>query len=157
MRKFGAFGLAAFYLLLTTGMFVCLVHCGAEFLLEKSGHELTALALDDHMGDGHDEESLAGHDSDHHEDKEHGHKKSCGEGKDCSCCNQHGNYVIKENSSASMEFQLSALQVAVIFLPYDSAAPVRGIYEAKVSWLNATGPPRSAVQPLFLKYRSLLI
>lgn len=37
MRRFGAFTLAAFYLLLTTGMFVCLVHCGAEYFLEHPG------------------------------------------------------------------------------------------------------------------------
>ncbi|WP_292945706.1 hypothetical protein [Mucilaginibacter sp. 44-25] len=157
MRRFGAISLAAFYLLLTTGMFVCLVHCGAEFLFGKPEHELTELAVDEHMDHGHDEKSLQKHDNDHGKGKAYGHKKSCGKDKDCSCCNQHGNYVIKENSTSSPEFQLSALHVAPLFLPYDSAAPVRGIFEAKISWFNATGPPRSAVQRLFITHRSLLI
>ena len=37
MKKAVAFSMAAFYLLLTTGMFVCIVHCTAESLTVKSG------------------------------------------------------------------------------------------------------------------------
>ena len=153
MRKFGAFGLAAFYLLLTTGMFVCLVHCSAEYLFGKTTTEVIA-----HQDDDHDHETLpaAGKHQAHEKGKDH--KKSCGEGKDCSCCNKHDNYVIKENSSAAPELQLSTMQVAAFPAAYQSGLALQiGIYQEKVSWLNATGPPRSKSQSLFIKYRSLLI
>ncbi len=157
MRKFGAFSLAAFYLLLTTGMFVCLVHCSAEYMLGKPAQAMATHKDDDQ--DGHDHEAMlpAGHDDNHEKGKAHDHKKTCGGGKDCSCCNQHDNYVVKENTSGSAELQLTALQVAIIPLPYHALAPVDGIYQAKVSWHNATGPPRASEEQLFIKFRSLLI
>jgi hypothetical protein len=34
MKKVAVLSIAAFYLLLTTGMFVCMVHCGAEALIK---------------------------------------------------------------------------------------------------------------------------
>ncbi|SEN08116.1 hypothetical protein SAMN05192574_102394 [Mucilaginibacter gossypiicola] len=157
MRKFGAICLASFYLLLTTGMFVCLVHCSAEYLLGSPAQ--ASVAHQDGDQDDHDHEAMppAGHDKDPKEGKTHDHKNSCGEGKNCSCCNQHDNYVIKENTSGAEAFQLNASLVATFPLPYYSLKPVAGVYLAKVSWLNTTGPPRATVQPLFIFNRSLLI
>ncbi|PAW95171.1 hypothetical protein CKK33_17365 [Mucilaginibacter sp. MD40] len=157
MRRFGAFTLAAFYLLLTTGMFVCLVHCGAEYFFGTPGHELVVHEDGDDDDHDHDAAPSAGHDDEHEKEKSQHHKKSCGEGKDCSCCNRHDNYVVKENTSGSLEFQSFAIQVILFPLPYQALPPMPGIYEAKVSWLNATGPPGAVRPPLFIKYRSLLI
>lgn len=154
MRKFGAFGLAVFYLLLMTGMFVCLVHCSAEYLFGTPGHELVVHEDDD----DHDHEAIpsAGRHEKHENEKAHGHKKACN-GKNCSCCNRHDNYLIKENIPGSPDFLLTAMQVAVFPLPYQALTPVPGVYEAKISWPNATGPPHTSNQLLFIKYRSLLI
>lgn len=134
-------------------MFVCIVHCGAEYFLGTSGQQ-SAMHEDDDQN--HETTPSAVH-HEHEKDKAHGSKKSCGEGKDCNCCNQHSNYVIKENTSGSPDFQLTALQVAVYPLSYQSLPPVPGTYHLKISWPDATGPPRSPEQPLFIKNRSLLI
>ncbi|WP_394772411.1 hypothetical protein [Mucilaginibacter sp.] len=156
MRKLGAIGLAAFYLLLTTGMFVCLVHCSAEYLFAGSGNQLTA--HDGHDDDGDDDHatSVDPH-QEHHQGKEHGHKKSCGEGSGCSCCNQHGSYVVKENVNEPLNHQLTVLQVAFFPISYQLLSPGIEIYQRKISWLNGTGPPRGPDQPLYISYRSILI
>jgi len=147
MRKFGAITLAAFYLLLTTGIFVCMVHCGAGYLFDKiAGTEITH----HDAGGGHHHRVLANA-------KGHGHKKSCGNDKDCSCCNQHGNYVIKENVNGGFEFQLTPLQVAVHILPHQLLPVERDVYYQKFCWPSTTGPPLVSNKPLYIFYRSLLI
>jgi hypothetical protein len=151
MRKIGAISLAAFYLMLTTGMFVCLIHCGTEYLLAKTVNQ-TAQHDADNEG-----ATPAGHHHEHDKSETHHHKNSCGKGKDCSCCNRHGNYVIKENINSTLAFQLTALQAAVYPTPYQSLAPIQGIHHEKNLWLNATGPPILTNQPLYISYRSLLI
>src|SRR4051812_4092539 len=108
MRKTGAIMLASFYLLLTTGIFVCLLHCAGEYLF--AGNQ-TTMAM---HADEHDE-----HPGHHHNHEKPGHKENgtgkdkdgCGHGKDCNCCNKHGNYAIKENVSSSLGFQATALAI----------------------------------------------
>lgn len=152
MRKFGAISLAAFYLLLTTGMFVCLVHCSAEYFFLGSGQQLSV-----HDDDGDDDHATpAGH-HEQHKGKEHDHKKSCGEGSGCSCCNQHGSYTVKENINQSLNHSVTGVLIAFYPLPYQLLPPSLEIYQRKVSWLNATGPPRGPDQPLYISYRSFLI
>lgn len=153
MRKFGAISLAAFYLLLTTGMFVCLVHCSAEYFFVKPGHELAAHDDDD----DHDGLAPDGNHAEHNEGKHHDHKKSCGEGKDCGCCNQHPNYTVRENTNELLDLRLTALQIAVVPIPYQQLPPASEFYQREISWLNATGPPGALHEPLYISHRSLLI
>jgi hypothetical protein len=91
MKKAAILSIAAFYLLLTTGMFVCMVHCAAESFFQPK------MAMHN-----------AGHDDCDTKQHKHGAKD-----KDCACCNKHGNYTIKENIKPALDFQ--APQVAVIF------------------------------------------
>jgi hypothetical protein len=145
MRKLGAISLASFYLMLTTGMFVCLMHCGTEYFFEKPRHEIA-------------KQVPGGHQDAHGKGQAHHQKKPCGKGGDCSCCNQHGNYIIKENINGSFNFQLAvALPVIVYPIPYLQLAPLTGIYHQKASWLNATGPPLFTNRQLYISYQSLLI
>lgn len=153
MRKLGAIGLASFYLLLTTGMFVCLVHCSAEYFFAGSGYQLSA--HDDDNGD--DDHTIPANHNGHHKGKEHGHKKPCGKGSGCSCCNQHGTYVVKENINGPLNHSLSAVPIVFYPIPYQLLAPDPEIYPRKVSWLNATGPPRVPDQPLYISHQSFLI
>jgi hypothetical protein len=145
MRKFGAFGLAAFYLLLTTGMFVCIVHCATAYLFTQPVHAMA----DNHTGTND-------HDCVPHE-KDHKHKKSCGDNKDCSCCNKHDNYVIKENVNNGLSHQLITLQISVHTIPYQLLSLQPGVYCQNFSWPNPTGPPLFSSLPLYISYRSLLI
>jgi hypothetical protein len=154
MRKFGAISLAAFYMLLTTGMFVCLVHCSAEYFFAGSGQQLS---VHDDDGDDHDHAITADHHDEHPKGKEHDHKKSCGEGSGCSCCNQHGSYVVKENINEPINHSLNATLIAFYPIPYQFLPLNPEIYQREVSWLNATGPPRGPDQPLYISYRSFLI
>jgi hypothetical protein len=156
MRKFGAISLATFYLLLTTGMFVCLVHCSAEYLFAGSGHQLS-VHNDDGDDDDHDHAIAAGHHDGHPPGKGHDHKTSCGEGSGCSCCNQHGSYVVKENISEPLNHSLTGVLIAFYPIPYQLLPAGLEIYQRQVSWLNATGPPRGPYQPLYISYRSFLI
>src|SRR4051812_18337409 len=125
MKKFGAITLAAFYLLLTSGMFVCLVHCGAGYLFAGPGHKKAGNQTShQYAGEGQHHQAPA-------DAKGHGHKKPCGNDKDCSCCNQHDNYVIKENVNGGFEFQPTAFQVAVSVLPYQLSPVEPGVYYQK--------------------------
>ena len=132
-------------------MFVCLVHCSAEYFFSHSGQ---AMAL--HNPVEENETEAHEHHHEHTSQKPHGHKTPCKGGNGCSCCDQHGNYVIKENTTVASEFQLTALQVAIHLTPFQQLPLAVGAYHAKVCWLNTTGPP-VADRPLYLTHRSLLI
>jgi len=67
MKKAAVLSLTAFYLLLTTGMFVCAVHCAAESLRTTPAMQMAGMG------------------------------KHCMNNTACDCCKKHGNFVIKEN------------------------------------------------------------
>lgn len=77
--------MAVFYLLLSTGMFVCIVHCSAESLICKSDNSMAGIGMSMHC-----------------------HKKCCNHtagGTDSGCSKQHGTFVIKENLKPGFELQ----------------------------------------------------
>jgi len=78
MKKAAVLSITAFYLLLTTGMFVCMVHCTAENMVAKPAMTM----LMDHHG-----------------------KDCCKNDHDCG--KKHGNYVIKENIKTATEVQFA--------------------------------------------------
>ncbi|MEO7212011.1 MAG: hypothetical protein ABIX36_04375 [Mucilaginibacter sp.] len=136
MKKAAVLSIAAFYLLLTTGMFVCIVHCAGEYFLQPK---------------------MAMHDDDHedHDVHEHNKKKHCGD-KDCGCCDKHDNYVIKENIPPVPDFQ--APQIAIIaqhqiFLSSLQDYPV----VARLSWHESHAPPDPSGKSIVIKFRSILI
>ncbi|WP_295800573.1 hypothetical protein [Mucilaginibacter sp.] len=140
MRRLCVFSLTAFYLLLTTGTYSCLLHCTTEFVFSKLGiivqsHET---AEDDaHKGD-----------SDKDDEK-------CGD--DCSCCYHHGTYVVNENFSGSPEFQFSIVHLAILEPAPAQFAPIPTIIGNSIRWPGATGPPFVFSQPIYISNHSLLI
>jgi ABC-type nickel/cobalt efflux system permease component RcnA len=100
MKRAAVLSIAAFYLLLTTGMFVCLVHCTGESLM---GNKMTMQAMD--------------HKAAHHHHK-HGAKSD-----DCDCCKKHGNYVIKENIKP-VGVDTQSPVVAIVTRPFQSIPAV---------------------------------
>jgi hypothetical protein len=83
MKKAAILSITAFYLLLTTGMFVCAVHCAAENLIAKPAMQMV--------------------NSNHH----------CNDKKDCDCCKKHANYIIKENLKPGLHLQFAQAAVLI--------------------------------------------
>ena len=139
MKKALIFNIAAFYLLLTTGMFVCIVHCAGDFFFNSQ------IALHD----DHDED---------HEAKEHHHEKEkdCKGDKDCSCCNKHDNFVVKENVKPGLDF--SAPEIAILAYYSFFVHPVTDYPVVRFSaWHQSNAPPALSGKSIVIKLRTLLI
>jgi len=141
MRKTYAISFAVFYLLLTTGMFVCIVHCAGEYLLKPQ-------VSNTH----HIEETKS-----HVEAKAHTHKKEpCSKNKDCDCCDQHGQYTISENIQNSS----SPFFTAIAILTYPTGFKDLFIFhkeEKSIDWPKGNAPPGFLKTPLYISNRTLLI
>jgi len=129
MKKAAILSITAFYLLLTTGMFVCVMHCAAEKIFQKQ---------DMAMSTGHS-------------------AKHCTHGNDCGCCKTHGTFTVKENLKPG--FDLSFAQSAVAIHPVQIpvflfSAPV---YINSHSWSDVNAPPGKHGKDLSIQIRSLLI
>lgn len=138
-KKLGVFGLIAFYLLLTTGTYACLLHCATEFLSSQLGieQENHKSAVDNDKGDaGKDDEK-------------------CGD--DCSCCYHHGTYVVNENFGGSPDFQFSIVHVALLQPAPAQFTAIPAIIDNSIRWPGATGPPFGFSQPIYISNHSLLI
>lgn len=134
MKKAAIFGMAAFYLLLTTGMFVCIVHCAAESLISKPTMQMAHAGM-----------------------AKHGDKKHCdGDSKD-DCCKQHGSYVIKENLKPGFELQF-APTVAMVHQPV--IADYLATYTSQAnntSWTDGKAPPWKSGRLISIQFHSLQI
>jgi len=140
MKKFAIGSIAAFYLLLTTGMFVCIVHCAGNYFF----HPQIAL---------HDD-----HDEDHEANEEHHHQKEkdCKGDKDCSCCNKHDNFVIKENFKPGLDFhtpEIAILTCHSFFVNLITDYPVIRLS----AWQQSNAPPGVSGKSIIIKFRTLLI
>ena len=134
MKRAAVLSIAAFYLLLTTGMFVCLVHCTGESLM---GHKMAMQALN--------------HNASHH------HHKHSSKSDDCDCCKKHGNYVIKENIKPVGVDALSPA-IAIINRPFESI-PAATHYIVLNTFKLSLGkaPPGLSGKAIAIQQRSLQI
>jgi len=89
MKKAAVLSLTAFYLLLTTGMYVCLMHCSAEYLKAGSVTHMASMDASSHS------------------------QKTCTKDKNCDCCKNHGSYVVKENLKPASDFRFSKTELAI--------------------------------------------
>ena len=141
MKRIGALSFAAFYLMLTTGLFVCMLHCSGQSLFaQKKTHHVAA-------------ENTAGH---HAKSAKHG--KSCAPDKDCKCCDEHGEYVIKENIKRTASVQLTAPSILLSLIQdsFPGLVLSEKLINAK-KWQLDTGPPPDLQTPLYISNRVLLI
>lgn len=153
MRKIGAISLATFYLLLTTGVFACLLHCTEAYLFTSAKTSEFQHADHDEDSDHHNEqEKSSSHKADHQ-----GKKDDCGAGKDCNCCEKHGTYVVKENVNSSFEFGAIALTIALNPTSLNDFSFIPEFSNELVTWPHTTGPPAGSQPPIYIKIRSLLI
>ena len=135
MKRAAVLSIAAFYLLLTTGMFVCLIHCAGESFFQPR-MAMQAMNHDAHHGKQH--------------------KHACKD-KDCDCCNKHGNYVIKENIKPAL-VDVQAPQVAMLLQQFNYV-PVTVAYKALniLPLLYGKAPPGISGKALSIQLRSLQI
>lgn len=134
MKKIGALSFAAFYLMLTTGMFVCLLHCamGTTFTLEDQ--EL------------------------HVETKAATIQGAMLSEADCACCEHHGEYGVKENvktvatAGLKARYLLSAASQSIFsYLIKAESAENTG------DWSAHTSAPAFKKTPIYLSNRVLII
>ena len=145
MRKFGAISFVTFYLTLTSGLFVCLIHCSAEYLFTNPKRELVRQGR--YNGNDCNSDNKGKHRQPH---------QACGEGKDCSCCKQHDTYLVKENVIVKA-FQLCASEFSISSSFYQLNTLIWVDSEKDINWHQATGPPVFLKGRLFISNNSLLI
>ncbi len=133
--------MAAFYLLLITGMYACIVSCGSNHVKEF----LTTNIL----STDHKEESET------HCDAES--EKHCDGDEDCSCCDKHGNYTVKENIKPDNNFELLEIPALAQTIAYHIFSIDFAIQPTLYAWPNSHAPPPGISPPIYIKFRSLLI
>jgi hypothetical protein len=152
MRKLCAISLGAFYLLLTTGAFACVLHCSVAYFLTPK--IISAQHHEKEENDHHDDD----HENNAHKKAKANQKDDCGPGKDCDCCSKdHGLYIVKENLNNQHEFSLTVQQFILSHPNYLQLPAIPGYSKALVRWPDATGPPCISTIPLYISYRTLLI
>lgn len=133
MKTIGALSFAAFYLMLTTGMFVCMLHCSGNFLLTGNKEGMAGCCHKEGTG--------------HHQSK-----------KKDNCCAKHSEYVVKENIEAPVKTDLNlsySLLAPVLYLFPGFVLPENTVQNQ--TWVTNTGPPLNLKIPLYLSNRVLLI
>jgi len=129
MKKAAVLTITAFYLLLTTGMFVCMVHCAAENLLSPSAPPMAMT-----MKGNHD----------------------CCTKKEHNCAQKHGSYILKENLKSSIDLQFS--QIAIILRPFVIADITRPVATAQnTSWVLNNSPPGKSGRDIAILNQTFLI
>lgn len=139
MRNRAIIGIAAFYLLLSTGMFTCILGCGTQSVVKL----FTFVPSQKH------------HNSDHQHD--HEGKKECKGTADCPCCKKHKNFRVKVNIKPD-------LQPEVPQVPLISYLQKIGSFQIDLETLSGFNekplrhpPPLQTSKGLFILYRTILI
>jgi hypothetical protein len=131
MKKALSIALASFYLLLTTGMFVCLVHCGAEYFWGDKAMPMQQMAM--------------------------GTQKHAKNDDKCGCCKQHGNFVVKENIKPGLSLHFSLPVVAIVPLwavpSFNNGLPTNEL----ALFMQGKAPPGLSGRQISIQHCSLLI
>lgn len=139
MRNRTIIGIAAFYLLLSTGMFTCILGCGTQSVVRL----FTFVPSQER----------------HHSDQQHDHesKKECKGTADCPCCKKHKNFRVKVNIKPDLQPEVPQVPL-ISYLP-----KVRSLHlEPEIlGGYNENSikhpPPLQTSKGLFILYRTILI
>ena len=132
MKKIGALSFAAFYLMLTTGLFVCLLHCA---MASSFSPESTAAHQEPEVVSG-----------------------TVVLDKDCDCCEHHGEYAVKENAKTSATAGLKTRSVWSAVSQQVYAYLIRTESAANIGrWTAHTSSPAFKKTPIYLSNRVLII
>ena len=141
MKRNAAIVLAAFYLLLSTGMYVCTFSCGSNYLINV----FTFPPFQTH---DHDQSATS-----NYQEKE----KDCKGDNDCPCCKKHGDYTIKENLRPSVDVQFPEIPLTLENIVRSNFQ--RGYYYVfeTTLWPKNHAPPFGNPTSVYIKIHSLLI
>ncbi|WP_276347963.1 hypothetical protein [Daejeonella sp. JGW-45] len=143
MKKSAAIFMAAFYLLLITGGYACIISCGSNDLMEFVTSNDSS---NDHSHNGKEKHSEAKS------------EKHCDGDEDCSCCKKHGNYSVKENIKPDTNFQILELPAIAINYRFGTFSTIYSFQPTANEWpKNHAPPPPGTSAPIFIKLHSLLI
>ena len=141
MKRAAILSLTAFYLLLSTGMYVCLMHCTTADVVSLS-------SVKTHQQSG----KMAMSDMPCCEKKAQKPVKKTSNG-----CDKHGSYLVKENLKPAAGFDLDPL-VALLAQPSTTYSPTQilAIDPAKISPYGPS-PPHPSGREYLIQIRTLLI
>lgn len=130
MKKAAVLSIAAFYLLLTTGMFVCLVHCAAENIIAAPEMVMT-------MPMNH-------------------HGMDCCKQSKKDCTKTHGSFVVKENIKPATEVHFTQTALPVPHLQL-TAFVVAGPFTQVTLPQQTKAPPDRSGKAIIIQNHSFLI
>ena len=133
--------MTAFYLLLTTGMYVCFVSCGSNHIKEFITSVSPSAKHHQEAADNHCHKS----------------EKDCKGEKDCDCCKKHGNYSVKENLKPDCDFLHLEIPIIAETVFYFDFLNNHTIQTTSITLPKSNAPPPGISTPIFIKVRSLLI
>ncbi|MBB2150629.1 hypothetical protein [Pedobacter gandavensis] len=134
MKKIGALSFATFYLMITTGMFVCLLHCSMGSMLTLGSQEV------------------------HVEAKSAPMQAAVVSEADCACCEHHGEYAVKENVKTAATTGLKARYVLSAASQNAFSYLIRSLsVESTGDWTDHNSAPAFKKTPIYLSNRVLII
>ena len=117
MKKSCALALAGFYLVITTSVYTCLVHCTTKYLFSTLGIVQQI----------------------HQTDKDHEKEKKDDNDEDCN--NADITHLVRTNLNSSFNFQSAVIPVTLLRLKNYSFYYLPKHAEARAKWAPANGPP----------------
>ena len=139
MKRLAILSMASFYLLLTTGMFVCILSCSSTWFFTNMINQGNELAI-------------------HNTAVKQKSKDHCKGKEDCSCCKKHGNYTVKENIKPSFEY-FSSLNIPILIANH-FFTPFLVVPKNLISsrWHQSNAPPPGSIGPdIHIRICSFLI
>ena len=134
MKRNAALVFAAFFLLISTGAYVCAFSCGSAFVIDL----FKTASSQPKQENNH-------------------HSKACKGDQDCPCCKKHGNYNVKENLRPSVDVQFPEILLTLVSIVHsDFQRGYNYVFET-TTWAKNHAPPTGSSMPIFIKIHSLLI
>lgn len=141
MKRKAVIGFAAFYLLLSTGLYVCIVTCGSDWVIDQLTFVPSSL-----------------NDRDQHAETDHTEtEQKCNGGEDCPCCKKHGTYTVTENIKPLADDQLHSLTFLNAIINYSNFQLRHQHVPDKVVLAKTNAPPPGDAIPIFISIHSFLI
>lgn len=122
MKRTWAISFAAFYLLLSTGMYVCILHCAGEYFFKPE-----EIVVNNNSDNSHNKVRPAEH-------------EPCSKDKNCKCCKEHGEYNITENVQTGGSLWFSQIAILNIPLAFDDLLVLHGEVKS-IDWPQSNAPP----------------
>jgi hypothetical protein len=118
MKKSCALALAAFYMVITTSVYTCLVHCTAKYLFSTLGIEQQI-----HQSNKDRDKDEKDNDDDH------------------NCSNPYRFYAAQKNFNSSFGFQFAIIHAALVQLKSHCFFYIPERPQDQAGWTPANGPP----------------